>query len=196
MGLEFGDITGVWLGREDGGWEPLEGVTRVELNVEGRPAERTPAHTDESGDRKLFSWVQTCPGGIHPQHPGSTCEEQEELSKAFQDFIERLFTAVYVQAARRYEEATARFLEGLDGWEPRGLLASLAEPVEPTPIERALQILEPYLAREPLYRPRPQMGHRMPDPVDARVPEQRRPALTSTNRPAWQSPYGPPPRRR
>ncbi|KND29877.1 hypothetical protein [Streptomyces stelliscabiei] len=159
MGLEFGEFTHVWLAREDGGWEPVEGVTRVELEEDSPP---------------------------------------EELSTHFQDFIERLVAAAYAEeAARRYQESLAQFLDGFDTWEPRGLLASLTEPYRPTPIERALEILGPHLAREPLYQPKVRMGHWLPDVTQAPAPmsEQPPPVLTSDDRPAWQSPYGPPSRR-
>ncbi|MFE9935882.1 hypothetical protein [Streptomyces hirsutus] len=45
------------------------------------------------------------------------------------------------------------WIEGYGTGEMRGLLAAWAERREPTPVERALQILAPHLAREPLYRP-------------------------------------------
>ncbi|MFF7259499.1 hypothetical protein ACFZCL_04285 [Streptomyces sp. NPDC008159] len=214
MGVEFGDTTGVWLGREDGGWELVEGVTHVELQAESPPAEDASAFANESGVTKLFSWVPTCPSGTHLQHSDLTCEEHEELSKPFQDFIESLFKAVFEEARRAAtqmehairalresvseEEYLDRLFRGDGAGGMRGIASWLAEPTQQTPIERALQILEPHLARESLYQPSTRMGRRVPALVHATapVPEQQRTACTSTNRPAWQSPYGPPPRRR
>ncbi|MEH0431253.1 hypothetical protein QBB34_33985 [Streptomyces stelliscabiei] len=152
MGLEFGKITGLWLGREDGGWEPVDGVTSVERNEEAPPLEDTTAFATEFGVTKLARWVPTCPGGVHQQHPGYTCEEHEALAASFQDLLESLITDAYAQAARRAQDVLAEFLAGVETWEPRGL-TSLGEQVDPTPIERALQILAPHLARIPPYQP-------------------------------------------
>ncbi|MBP5922154.1 MULTISPECIES: hypothetical protein [Streptomyces] len=200
MGLEFGGFTHVWLGREDGGWEPLEGVTSIELEEESPSVEEASAVATEHSDTKLFSWGPACPSGRHRFHPGYTCDEHEELSQHFQDFIERLVAAAYAhaeEAARRYQDSLAQFLDGFDTWEPRGLLASLTEPYSPTPIERALEILGPHLAREPLYQPKVRMGHWLPDVTEAPAPVSEQPpsVLTPDDRPAWQSPYGPPSRR-
>lgn len=196
MGLKFGEFTGLWVGR-DGGWEPAEGVAHIELEEEGPPVEEpSPAQTEFTVTR-LAHWVPACPSGRHRYHPGDTCDEHEALTQSFQDYLERLFTAAYAQAARRCEAAMAQFIDGLATWEPQGLLASLAEPYAPTPIERALEILGPHLAREPLYQPKSRLGHWLPDATEAPSPvsEQPPPVLASDDRPAWQSPYGPPPRR-
>lgn len=197
MNLEPGEVTGFWIGRGDGGWEPVDGIASIELNAEDPPVEDTTAFATEFGVTKIVSWAPACPAGIHLPHPDLTCEEHEELSQSFRDFLDRLFAAVREQAqqaARRRAEAMAQFL---DGWEPRGPLGSLAEPAEPTPIERALQILAPHLAHEPLYQPRFRMGRWVPRITEAPAPvaEQPPPALASDARPAWQSPCGPPPRR-
>jgi hypothetical protein len=121
-------------------------------------------------------------------------EEHEELTRSFQGFVDRLLASAYAEAARRYRQALAESLAGIDTWEPRGLWAWLAEPEQPTPIERAMEILAPHLAREPLYQPNrwwpavppPSAGEQSSEPAESA------PALA---RPAWQSPYGPAPRR-
>lgn len=191
--MEFGELTGLWVG-QDGGWEPVEGVAHVELEEEWPPVEEpSPAQTEFTVTR-LAHWVPTCPSGRHHCHPGDTCDEHEALAQSFQDFLERLFATAYAQAE---QTATAQFIDGFATWEPEGLLASLIEPYRPTPIERALEILGPHLAREPLYQPKWRMGHWLPDATEAPAPaaEQPPPAIASDDRPAWQSPYGPPPRR-
>ena len=200
MGLEFGEITRLFLGREDGGWEPVEGVTSIELSEEDPPGEDTTALATGYGVRKVADWVPTCPAGVHLQHPDLTCEEHEELSQSFRHFLERLVAEAFARAeedVRRFLEYQERMLADLRDWEPRGLLASLVDPGGPTPIERALQILEPHLAREPLYQPKWRMGHWLPHATEAPAPaaEQPPPDIASDDRPAWQSPYGPPPRR-
>ena len=200
MGLEFGEFTRLWLGRE-GGWEPVDGIAHIELEEERPPAEEpSPAQTEYTV-KTVASWGPACPSGRHRYHPGYNCEEHEELSKAFQDFYERLFAEALAQAAqrvRRYQEAMDRFLEGLNAWEPRGLLGSLIELPEPTPIERALQILAPHLVHEPLYQPKARMARWFAEATDGPAPvsDQPSPVLTPKDRPAWQSPYGPVPRRR
>lgn len=196
MGLEFGEFTRLSLGRE-GGWEPVDGIDHIELEEECPPVEEpSPAQTEFTVTR-VAHWGPACPSGRHRCHPGDTCEEHEELAQSFQDFLDRLLTAAYAQAARRYQAAMEQLLDGFATWEPQGLLASLAEPYEPTPIERALQILEPHLAREPLYQPKVRMGRAALGSLHstARTAEHPRRALTTTARPAWQSPYGPAPRR-
>jgi hypothetical protein len=198
MGLEFTQPTRVWIGRE-GGWEPVDGVAHVQLQEEALPVEDASVELEFSV-KTPSNGVPTCPSGRHPQHTPDTCEEHEELTQAFHGFIELLFAAAFAQAeqaARRYQQALAEAFAGIDTWEPRGLSAWLTEPEQPTPIERALQILAPHLAHEPLYQP----NHRWlraapaPQPTDEQ-PDDTGEAAPSTDRPAWQSPYGPPPRRR
>ncbi|MDX3294643.1 hypothetical protein PV569_13095 [Streptomyces scabiei] len=201
MGLEFGEITRLFLGSEGSGWEPVEGVAGIELSEEDPPVEDTTAFATEYGVRKVASWVPTCPAGVHLQHPDLTCGEHEELSRSFQNYLGHLIAESFAQAAedvRRFlERQEEQWLAGLRDWQPRGLLASLADPREPTPIERALEILAPHLARISLYQPKARMGHWFPVAAEGRVPspEQPPPVIASDDRPAWQSPYGPPPRR-
>ena len=125
-----------------------------------------------------------------------TVEEHEELTRSFQGFVDRLLASGYAEAARRYRQALAESFAGIDTWEPRGLWAWLADPEQPTPIERAMEILAPHLAREPLYQPKQRWLKATP----TRLPADEEPGETGstaldTDRPAWQSPYGPPPRR-
>jgi hypothetical protein len=193
MGLELGDFTGPWVGR-DGGWEPVEGVAHIELGEEWPVEEPSPAQTEFTITR-LAHWVPACPSGRHRYHPGDTCGEHEAIAQSFQDFLERLFAAAYAQAE---QTAMDQFIDGFATWEPQRLLASLIKPYRPTPIERALEILGPHLAREPLYQPKARVGHWLPDVTQASpaVSEQQPSVIASDDRPAWQSPYGPPPRRR
>jgi hypothetical protein len=124
-------------------------------------------------------------------------EEHEELAQSFQGFVERLLATAYAQAARRYQEALDQFFDGFGTWEPRGLAAWLTEPEQPTPIERALQILAPHLDREPLYQPSQRWPRACPAPQStAEQPDETGESAPSADRPAWQSPYGPAPRRR
>jgi hypothetical protein len=126
-----------------------------------------------------------------------SAEEQEELTWSFQDFVDRLLATAYAQAARRCQETLDQFFDGFATWEPRGLSAWITGPRQPTPIERALQILAPHLAHEPLYQPKQRWFRADPAPLHTDgQPDKTGEIAPSTDRPAWQSPYGPAPRRR
>jgi hypothetical protein len=57
-----------------------------------------------------------------------------------------------VDRVRSYRAVTDNWLEGNGTGEMRGLIAMFAEPYEPTPIQRALDILRPHLTTVPRYR--------------------------------------------
>lgn len=96
--------------------------------------------------RKLAHWVAACESGRHVHHPMETCDEYEEFAAHVRAWWERAFAEAFTAAERR-------LVTGNGTGEPRGLAAW--EPSEPTPIERALAILDPDLRRCPLYEAGP-----------------------------------------
>ncbi|UOB09110.1 hypothetical protein MQE23_08595 [Streptomyces sp. HP-A2021] len=101
---------------------------------------------DELTVRKLIQYVPACDSGRHVHHPQETCDEYEEFSAHVRAYFQRIF-------AEAYAEADRLLITGNGTGEPRGLADW--EPKEPTPIERALAILEPELRRCPMYKAGP-----------------------------------------
>jgi len=93
-----------------------------------------------------------CDSGRHPTHPGSTCDEIDEVQAAFRAYLERSLAAAYAWAAAETEAVVDRWLVTGDGTgEPLGFRAPALR--EPTSAERAFAILAPHLDDVPLYRP-------------------------------------------
>lgn len=90
--------------------------------------------------------VTVCESGRHIAHPGDTCEETDELQAAFRAYFERALAEAYANAEQLW-------LYGNGTGEPRGFLAGAER--EPTPVERALAILDPHLRTCPLYKAGP-----------------------------------------
>lgn len=86
-----------------------------------------------------------CGTGQHLVHPGETCAEldarQVELRARLDEFIHAAF-----------DLADERWITGCGTGETRGFLSH--EEHEPTPVDRALELLAPHLADVALYRPR------------------------------------------
>lgn len=96
-----------------------------------------------------------CDSGRHHAHPGETCEEIDELQAAFRAYLERALAAAYASAIAETDAALDRFLiSGEGSGECRGFLPRQDVP-EPTPVERALAILDPHLRACPLYKSGP-----------------------------------------
>ena len=115
--------------------------------------------------------VVLCGSGQHFAHPGETCEEIDELQAAFRAYLERSLREAYTEAQAEAERVfDQRFITGKGTGEPRGFLSaeliSVPYPLsdaeiedhgivvglpEPTPVERALAILDPHLRACPLY---------------------------------------------
>ena len=95
--------------------------------------------------------VVLCDYGQHFAHSGETCEEIDELQAAFRAYLERSLQQAYeeaeAEAARVFDQ---RFINGAGTGEPRGFL-SMVEAPKPTPVERALALLDPHLRACPLY---------------------------------------------
>lgn len=89
--------------------------------------------------RKLAVHVPACESGQHVMHPQETCEEYE----AFSAHVRVFFADVFAEADRR-------LITGDGTGAPLGVLAT-PPPREPTPMDRALDILEPQLRACPLY---------------------------------------------
>ncbi|SCK20249.1 hypothetical protein YUYDRAFT_02107 [Streptomyces sp. ScaeMP-e48] len=89
---------------------------------------------------KLARWAPACPEGRHyPPHPGDTCDEVDASIVAARD-------------QRIADVLTDRWLYGDGAGSPLGLLTTAdTTPSVPTPEQRALGILRPHLATEPLY---------------------------------------------
>ncbi|MGW3135932.1 hypothetical protein [Streptomyces sp. NPDC001139] len=85
-----------------------------------------------------------CGSGRHVAHPGDTCKEFDELQAAFRAYFERALADAYAEAERLW-------LTGSSTGEARGFLAGTG--LTPTPMQRALAILDPHLRACPLYRP-------------------------------------------
>ncbi|NUS26082.1 MAG: hypothetical protein HOV92_17920 [Streptomyces sp.] len=107
--------------------------------------------------------VVVCDSGRHFAHPGETCEEIDELQALFRAYLERA-------AAEAWAEVERRLVYGEGTGEPRGFLSadqiSIPYPLSdaevadhgiivgepgPSPVERALAILDPHLRACPLY---------------------------------------------
>lgn len=106
--------------------------------------------------KKIAHWVSPCPTGRHvPEHPGMTCEEADDWIAQRDAWL-----ASEIAAAMLLGDREPNFT---------GLLGALYQPAEPTPVDRALQILAPHLAGCPLY-----VGERevrpLPAPIDDREP--------------------------
>jgi hypothetical protein len=89
--------------------------------------------------RKLAVHVPACETGQHVMHPTETCEEYEAFSAHVRAFF-----------ADTFAEADRLLIHGNGTGEPRGILAT-PPPREPTPLERALDILDAELRACPLY---------------------------------------------
>lgn len=96
----------------------------------------------------IHAWGPTCDTGRHNMpHPDDTCDEADQWitlrDQLLKDFIQQAFERIAepaVEAARLGTNAVA---------------AALADPIPPPEhgaIQRALDILAPHLARQPLYR--------------------------------------------
>lgn len=93
--------------------------------------------------RKLAIHVPACETGQHTMHPMETCEEYE----AFSAHVRAFFANVFAEA---YAEVDRRLITGNGTGEALGILAT--PPLrEPTPVDRALAILDPELRHCPLY---------------------------------------------
>ncbi|MEW2164371.1 hypothetical protein AB0912_15465 [Streptomyces sp. NPDC007084] len=79
--------------------------------------------------------VPACPSGRHVVHPLVECDEIDLLSAAF---------------AEMYEAALTQSIDGNGTGASLGILATHSSR-EPTPMDRALDILDPELRRCPLY---------------------------------------------
>ncbi|MEU0978486.1 hypothetical protein ABZ488_04645 [Streptomyces griseus] len=88
---------------------------------------------------KLAHWALTCTEGRHyPPHPGDNCDEAD----AFITTRDQLIADMLADA----------WLHGSGTGAVLGLLPTTGgPPAEPTPERRALDILRPHLATEPLY---------------------------------------------
>lgn len=94
--------------------------------------------------------VPACSEGRHyPPHPGDTCDEVDAFITARDQWIVDTLTAQTLYG----EALTELMITGEGTGEPLGLLATIpSQPDQPTPAQRALEILRPHLADEPLYR--------------------------------------------
>lgn len=88
---------------------------------------------------KLAHWAPACAEGRHyPPHPGDTCDEADAFITARDQWIADALADVWLHG-----NGTGAVL---------GLLPTTGSPpAEPTPEQRALDILRPHLATEPLY---------------------------------------------
>lgn len=93
--------------------------------------------------------LDACESGRHFPHPGETCEEWEQLKTAFLALYERALAAGLAQA---HGAAEHDLVHGHGLGEVRGVIG-IATRSQPTPLERALEILGPDLERCPLYQP-------------------------------------------
>ncbi|MER5584078.1 hypothetical protein ABT090_20900 [Streptomyces asoensis] len=84
----------------------------------------------------------TCDSGRHTPHGGDTCEEADDFIAALDRYVSELAS-----------QALDLSINGSGSLQIRGLLPLLRKVHEPTPTERALDILAPHLRNEPLYRP-------------------------------------------
>lgn len=88
--------------------------------------------------------VVLCDSGRHVAHPGETCAEFDDLQAAFRAYFEQCLAAACAVTGRL-------LITGNGTGEMRGFLP--AEPARgPTPMERALGILDPHLRACPLYK--------------------------------------------
>ena len=69
----------------------------------------------------------------------------------FTDLVAALYWQALAEAFAETQAEVDRWLLGNGTGEPRGILALAAEPAEPTPVERALALLDPHLRACPLY---------------------------------------------
>lgn len=98
---------------------------------------------DELHARKIAVHVPACESGQHTMHPLETCEDYEAFSAHVRAFFANAF-------AEAYAETDRRLITGNGTGEPLGILAT-PPPREPTPMERALDLLAPELRACPLY---------------------------------------------
>lgn len=100
---------------------------------------------------KYGSLVPACAEGRHfPPHPGETCDEVDALITARDQWITSVMADAYHASETQFIKTV---ITGDGTGEPRGLLANVPhQPDHPTPVQRALDILRPHLATEPLYR--------------------------------------------
>ncbi|WP_369274485.1 hypothetical protein AB5J55_35200 [Streptomyces sp. R11] len=92
-------------------------------------------------------WGPVCDGGRHNQpHPGETCDEADEWITLRNKILRDFFAQAFAQMVAGSDAAT---MAGT------AFAAAVADPVptpERTDIQRALDILGPHLAWQPLYR--------------------------------------------
>lgn len=93
--------------------------------------------------------ANACESGRHFLHPSETCEEWEQLAAAFTAWFERALADGLSQA---HAAAEHDLVHGHGLGEIRGVIG-LAARSEPTPLDRALEILGPELQHCPLYQP-------------------------------------------
>ncbi|MFI6251483.1 hypothetical protein [Streptomyces sp. NPDC051016] len=102
-------------------------------------------------------YVPACESGRHPIHPFLECDEIDVLAAAFNEMIEGAFAEAFaaveagvdgfvMSALHQAVEAT---VNGSRSGDVIGFRA--VDPAEPTPVERALAILDPHLRACPLY---------------------------------------------
>lgn len=90
--------------------------------------------------KKIARWVPACPTGRHVVHPDYTCEDIDAQQATLDGMMQDI-----------YREAIDRSIDGNGTGQMLGLLA--ATPPADTTVTRALGILGPALANEPLYIP-------------------------------------------
>jgi hypothetical protein len=98
--------------------------------------------SEELTARKLVQYVPACETGRHVHHPMETCGEYEEFAARVRAWYEKALVETFAEAERQLVTGN---MTGV----PRGVAAW--EPGEPTPLERALAVLDPELRRCPLY---------------------------------------------
>lgn len=95
--------------------------------------------------RKITKFAPACESGRHLVHPFYECDEVDELAQAFAGLYEQALTEAYAEAHAEVDQwllgSGTGEICGIAGWKPS----------EPTPIERALAILDPELRACPLY---------------------------------------------
>lgn len=103
--------------------------------------------TDRLDVKVINYWGPTCPSGRHNQpHPEDTCDEADQWITLRDQIIGDMVRAAWEQFEQGHRNAS---LAGT------AFAAAIAEPIpapERTDIQRALDILAPHLAWQPLYK--------------------------------------------
>ncbi|MFD9763213.1 DUF6085 family protein [[Kitasatospora] papulosa] len=126
--------------------EPDAASTLLEENAGTTSVTIEPALPDLDVS-KVGHFVPGCAEGRHvPAHPGETCDEAD----AFIAVRDQWISDVLAESYRTFWDG---LVTGNGTGEPLGLLPAVpGQPDPPTPVVRALDILGPHLAAEPLYR--------------------------------------------